>query len=111
MKNNEERYVERFELMSLRSNVGLIDCSAAPTAKFYYSNEPSKVEELYSGYMHKSPAFSGITKGKVCLLLYLSKKMKYPLSVQPIIYIATVDPNEKYNRKCNNDAFPYSGTK
>ncbi|XP_056627992.1 uncharacterized protein LOC130439399 [Triplophysa dalaica] len=37
---------------------------STPTAKFYNNNEPSKVEELYSGYMHKSPAFTGITKGK-----------------------------------------------
>ncbi|XP_057215401.1 pleckstrin homology domain-containing family S member 1-like isoform X1 [Triplophysa rosa] len=37
--------------------------STAPTAKFYNNNEPPKVEELYSGYLHKSPALSGITKG------------------------------------------------
>uniref|UniRef100_A0A673N2E2 PH domain-containing protein n=1 Tax=Sinocyclocheilus rhinocerous TaxID=307959 RepID=A0A673N2E2_9TELE len=51
------------------------------TSKFY--NEPAMVEELYTGYLIKSPAQQALTKSTVRLILHLNLKSKYLQSTFP----------------------------
>ncbi len=54
--------------------------SAAATSVFY--SEPAMVEELYTGYLIKSPAQPALTKNTVRLILQFKLKTKYLLSVK-----------------------------
>lgn len=59
--------------------IGFNYVSAEAAAKFY--SEPV-VEELYTGYLRKSPPLSGLTKNTVRLILQFNLKPKYLQSIK-----------------------------
>lgn len=60
--------------------IGLIHVSAAGAAKFY--KEAAMVEEVYTGYLHKSPGQPALLKTFVRLMLHFNLKLKYLQSVK-----------------------------
>jgi len=62
-----------------------IHVSATATAKFY--KEPAMLEEVYTGYLHKSPGQPALLKTFVRLILHFKLKFKYLQSVKDSFYV------------------------